>query len=207
VIGIYAITDAPPATMPATGDLRAVDCGGLVAFCGPGGERSVTADRLWRHEQVVETLMKTCDLLPVRYGMQVEDEPTAARVLARRRAELLEALDRVRGAVELSVRVAGEPREADAVAPASGAEYLRAKARAAARDDQIADRVHKPLERMARAGRRRPGRGRELLCAAYLVDREAVAQFGERVAQLQREHPDLKVLCTGPWPPYSFVGE
>jgi gas vesicle protein GvpL/GvpF len=151
--------------------------------------------------------MKTCDLLPVRYGMQVEDEPTAARVLARRRAELLEALDRVRGAVELSVRVAGESSKADSVAPASGAEYLRAKARAAAHEDQIADRVHKPLERMARAARRRPRRRCELLCAAYLVDREAVAQFGERVAQLQREHPDLKVLCTGPWPPYSFVGE
>ena len=25
------------------------------------------------------------------------------------------------------------------------------------------------------------------------------------VAGLQRMHPDLRLLCTGPWPPYSFA--
>jgi hypothetical protein len=206
VIGIYAITDHPPATLPADLDLRAVGCGELVAFCGPGGDRRVSPDVLWRHEQIIETLMKTCDLLPVRFGTQVEDEPQAMRILARRRGELLAALECVRGAVELSVRVAGEPEEAEPVQ--SGADYLRAKARATARTDRLADRIHKPLENLARASRRRIAAPRkELLRAAYLVDRNSVSRFGELVALLQRANAGLQILCTGPWPPYSFVGE
>jgi hypothetical protein len=47
--------------------------------------------------------------------------------------------------------------------------------------------------------------GWELLRAAYLVDRDAVGGFTARVDALQREHPELAVLCTGPWPPYSFA--
>lgn len=206
MIGIYAITDHPPATLPADFELRAVGCGDLVAFCGPGGERRVSPDLLWRHEQIIETLMKTCDLLPVRYGTQVEDEPQAMRILDKRRAELLTALNRVRGAVELSVRVAGG--EDDAEPPRSGAEYLRAKARSTAHADRLADRIHKPLDRLARMSHRRnPAPRHELLRAAYLVDRSSISRFAELVALLQRGNPGLQVLCTGPWPPYSFVSE
>jgi hypothetical protein len=207
VIGIYAITDHPPAMLPADLELRAVGCGELVAFCGPGGERRVSPDLLWRHEQIIETLMKTCDLLPVRYGTQVEDEPQAMRILAKRRAELLAALNRIRGAVELSVRVAGE-RDDEAEPAPSGADYLRAKARATARKDRLADRIHKPLDRIARASRRRnPAPRDELMRAAYLVDRGSISRFAELVALLQRANDGVQVLCTGPWPPYSFVGE
>jgi len=31
-----------------------------------------------------------------------------------------------------------------------------------------------------------------------------VRQFAE-VSELQREQPDLKLLCAGPWPPYSLA--
>jgi hypothetical protein len=49
----------------------------------------------------------------------------------------------------------------------------------------------------------RPG---ELLRAAYLVDREAVASFSARVQEIQDGNPHLRITCTGPWPPYSFTG-
>jgi len=32
-----------------------------------------------------------------------------------------------------------------------------------------------------------------------------VDAFAAAVARLQDEHPELSILCTGPWPPYSFV--
>jgi hypothetical protein len=61
---------------------------------------------------------------------------------------------------------------------------------------------------MARAStRRRQTRASELLCAAYLVERSKVSGFAERVAELQQENPELRILCTGPWPPYSFTSE
>jgi hypothetical protein len=67
--------------------------------------------------------------------------------------------------------------------------------------------VHEPLARGARAETvaqvNRPG---ELLRAAYLVDRGAARAFSARVAKIQEESPRLRISCTGPWPPYSFVG-
>jgi hypothetical protein len=88
------------------------------------------------------------------------------------------------------------------------ADYLRAKARATARKDRLADRIHKPLDRIARASRRRnPAPRDELMRAAYLVDRGSISRFAELVALLQRANDGVQVLCTGPWPPYSFVGE
>jgi hypothetical protein len=59
---------------------------------------------------------------------------------------------------------------------------------------------------MARASRRRnPGSVPEVLRGAYLVDRERVDDFAREVGALQQDHPELRLLCTGPWPPYSFV--
>jgi hypothetical protein len=45
-----------------------------------------------------------------------------------------------------------------------------------------------------------------MLRAAYLVDRGAVPDFVESVGAMQEENPHLRLLCTGPWPPYSFTG-
>jgi hypothetical protein len=41
--------------------------------------------------------------------------------------------------------------------------------------------------------------------AAFLVPRERLASFRRMVGLLADAHPDLALLCTGPWPPYSFV--
>jgi hypothetical protein len=48
----------------------------------------------------------------------------------------------------------------------------------------------------------RPG---ELLRAAYLVDRDAGGAFSDRVREIQEENPQLRITCTGPWPPYTFA--
>jgi hypothetical protein len=59
---------------------------------------------------------------------------------------------------------------------------------------------------LARAHVRRPPRPpAEALRAAYLVERGAVRGFTRLVARLDERHPELRLLCTGPWPPYSFV--
>ena len=43
------------------------------------------------------------------------------------------------------------------------------------------------------------------LRAAYLVDRDGGKAFTAAVADQQRHNPELRLLCTGPWPPYSFA--
>jgi beta-phosphoglucomutase-like phosphatase (HAD superfamily) len=196
VIELYAITDDPA---PPDPPLVAVRADGLTALCAPAERREVTADVLWRHEEVVEGLMRDRDLLPVRFGTLVEDERAAARALEERREELATSLDHVRGAVELAVRA--HRREGHDPPPAvSGAEYMQAKARLT----EAARLLHEPLAFLARDSVVRPGP--ELLRAAYLVDREAVDGFVDLVKRLEATHDDLHVLCTGPWPPYSFTG-
>jgi hypothetical protein len=198
VIQLYAITDDPA---PADPPLFAVPCAGLVALCAPAHDQEVTPAALWRYEEVVEDLMESRDVLPVRFGTLVADENAVVGAVEERRSELVASLDRVRGAVELAVRA--REREAPGrpeVAP-SGSAYLRAKA---ARGD-VARRLHQPLADHARASVVLSDSGSELLRAAYLVSRDEVDSFVALVAELQSDHAELDVVCTGPWPAYSFA--
>jgi hypothetical protein len=121
----------------------------------------------------------------------------------------------VRGRVELGVR-AMQPLDAqpDANAIAGGApgsaktgrEYLEAKLRDGRRIERGVAALHEPLAKLAVAAQRQPARSpEELLRASYLVETAVVARFRGAVERLQREHPGVAILCTGPWPPYSFV--
>ncbi len=196
MIELYAITDDPAPPEPP---LRAVRSDGLTALCAPAEQRAVTPEVLWQHEEVMEALMRGRDLLPVRFGTLVEDEEAAARALDERREELTSGLDRVRGAVELAVRAQEERPQRVATAGESGADYMRAKARSV----EAARLLHEPLAFLARESVVQPGP--ELLRAAYLVEREAVEGFVGLVRRLQETHDGIHVLCTGPWPPYSFA--
>ena len=209
MIELYAITDHPAPPLPDVAPLQIVALDGLAAVYSAASKRDASPEALWRHEKVVEALMEDRDLLPVRYGTQLEDAAAAMRAVDARRDELAASLDRVRGAVELSLRVVaaeatppGEPQGA----PATGAEHLRAKAQATAGREDAIRTLHDPLAALARASTTSTPRGeQELLRAAYLVDRDVVERFVASVARLQQANPGLRLLCTGPWPPYSFA--
>jgi Gas vesicle synthesis protein GvpL/GvpF len=208
VINLYAITDDPAPPLPDVGPLSAVASHGLAVVCAPAEDSELTPEVLWRHEEVVEALMEDRDLLPVRFGTRLDDETAAARALGERHRELAGALDRVRGAVELSLRMIGErPDDGDRASGAlTGADYLRAKARSAAAHEEAVRMVHRPLSGDARASTELPSREpAELLRAAYLVERDRVDSFVDHVTCLQAAHPHVRLLCTGPWPPYSFT--
>jgi hypothetical protein len=207
VIELYAITTHPGPPLPTTVPLHVVPEGDLAVICGQADERALTPDTLWRHEEVVEALMEDRDLLPVRFGTRLADDAAAARTLSAQRAEFERALERVRGAVELSVRGVFVEPGARSAPEASGTDYLRLKREASAAQAAVARGVHEPLAALARAHMlRSPRSPAEALRAAYLVERRDVRQFARQVAELDDGHPDLRLLCTGPWPPYSFAG-
>jgi hypothetical protein len=213
VIELVAITDHPGPPLPGRLPLHAVPADGLAAVCAPAEREGAAVDALWRREEMIEALMADRDLLPVRYGTRVEDDAAAARAVNERRDDLAAALERVRGAVELSLRViaADDPgdarrRDRSGGPPRSGADYIRAKARLVARHDASVRTLHEPLSTLARASVTSPPRPpAELLRAAYLVDRSGVSSFTALVARAQRRSPGLRLLLTGPWPPYSFA--
>jgi hypothetical protein len=174
VIELYAISDDPAPPEPP---LRALPCGDLVVLCGPSHDGELDAEALWRREEVVERLMEERNLLPVRLGTVVADESAAVEAVAERRPELLDGLRRVQGAVELAIRATG-------------------------RLEGFVGEIHEPLAESSRDALLKPDG--DPLRAAYLVDRDQVESFVERVAGLQRAHPEIDLICTGPWPPYSF---
>lgn len=208
MIELYAITDDPGPPLPDVAGLRVVPFDGLAAVCTPASEAELSPETLWHHEEVVEALMADRDLLPVRYGTRLDDEAAVARVMEARSQELAAALDRVRGAVELSVRVVaagGTPSPPDPPEMTSGAEYLRLRAQAEASQDDVARALHEPLAEHARESTEGRPRPPELFRAAYLVERAAIDSFVAEVGRLQSVSPGLAILCTGPWPPYSFA--
>jgi hypothetical protein len=195
VIAVLAITDAGVTVDPP---VVAVRSDGVSVLCAPASEETVDADALWRHEELLEGLMERRPLLPVRYGTRVPDEAAAAAAVAGRGAELMAQLDRVRGAVEVSVRVRGAEPSPPATGSESGVEYLRARTAAS----RAGEAVHEVLDPLARESRVLGGA--DALRAAYLVEHGDVDAFVARVRELQGAHPELAILCTGPWPPYSF---
>jgi hypothetical protein len=219
MIWVYGICDRPELPPPrrrglAQAPLDGVREGRLLAVISrhahaPGDP---SLDALWVHERVVERLMADRAVLPMRFGSRLADDDALHDVLATRQDEFLEVLDRVRGRVEVSVRAMrppGEeppPAEPSSAVAASGREYLEAKLLNGRRIDRDVAELHEPLAALAVAVRRQPSRApEELFRASYLIETAVVARFRGAVERLQRTHPDVAILCTGPWPPYSFV--
>ena len=153
------------------------------------------------HARVVEALMPHAEaVLPARFGLAFADTAALEQALREKAGTLEESLERVRGRVELGVRVVGEqsaPREVE-----NGREYLQARRRQLA----AADELHDSLAARARASARGNPSGGLVLSGAYLVDPGSIPAFREAVGELESEHPSLSFALTGPWPPYSFAG-
>ncbi len=50
-------------------------------------------------------------------------------------------------------------------------------------------------------------RARMVLNAAYLIADERASEFAATIADLTTRHRSVRLVVTGPWPAYSFVGE
>jgi hypothetical protein len=214
VLYVYAITDslAQPRGMGLQGvPLQRIESRPLA---GIASEHAVVPEldeeMLWEHEQVVESLMSVATILPLRFGSSVNSAEALIAMLAERREEFLAALQRVRGAVEISVRaeVSVDPVESAPARPRTGTAYLLRRAEEERRERDAAEQVHRPLAALAKGCVPPAGtHDRRQFKAAYLVEESGVEAFGNRVGELNADLEGVRVSSTGPWPPYSFVGE
>ncbi len=198
---------APPEGVGIDGGALRVESIGRVAAVVGGIDAGVepTEEAVVAHARVVDEVAGVnAAVVPVRFGAAFRDSESLRAAVSPREGVLAEALERVRGCVELGVRVLGstppQPRAA-----ASGLEYMRARLEAARSAERVGKSVHEPLAQLARASDVRIGATPSLLLsAAYLVERDRVAAFRDRVEELAAAHSELAFACTGPWPPYSF---
>lgn len=218
---MYAITEAEQSLPTLTGledaPLRAIATARLAAVASDlAAPLEPTEAALWRHEGIVEELMRRGPALPMRFGSVVVDDAGALASLRDREEELGTGLDLVRGAVELGVRVLWDPRSGedqsseepgpDAPEGGPGTTYLLQRLGRSRHSRELADELHAPLAAMARQSTRRllvtP---RLLLSGAYLVEDDDIEEFRDRVDELDEQLGEVAIICTGPWPPYSFV--
>ena len=187
---------------------------------------SVTRENVFAHERVIREVLRQVTPLPFRFGTVVNVERLESYIDSHRE-ELLDGLERVRGAVEMSVKIIWNPedirREAVGHEGAgktahsegkggTGAAYLAAKRREILGDELLKERA----ERVAAWLRERVedyvsesnvslhATEALMLRAAYLVRRERLTDYRERVMSFKSERPELRFLTSGPWPPYSF---
>jgi hypothetical protein len=218
---VYAVADGTASVADGVGidgaPLEGVSDGYLTAVvtdnCGALAEPDMVDDRvagepdpdlLWEYERVIESLMDHHAIVPVRYGSRLPNRAEVRSMLSHRRDELTAALERVRGTVEVSID-ARYPREASTDPPQDGRAYMYARLEQHRRTDALSQQLNS-LSAHARASRIRPLRPPAVgVHAAYLIPTADVPEFTERVSELGSRLDDVDLVCTGPWPPYSFV--
>ena len=220
---IYCVLPAdapePGVTGIDGGTVRAIRAGGVTAWVSdvPSTPRP-ELQRIRAHDTVIRAAQDAgFTPVPIRWGqVTAGDDDVRAHLESR---DYGADLERIAGCVEFGIRVL-DPEAADSSTPAetraeaqgSGATYLRliaermhtlertrARALEAARaiDAALVDRVREsrvePTERPAGA------------LVAHLVQTSAASEYADQAHTLAHAHPPLRVVVTGPWPPYSFV--
>lgn len=206
MIHLYAFTN-PGLQLPNVpgidgGRLEACRVADVVAVIGrvePGG---IDREAVIRHGLVVEALREVAEaVLPVRFGERFDDRSVLVAAVGDRAATLRESLVRVRGCAEFGVRMVADrnPEQAPAT---DGSAYMQARLASVAEAEAVAAELHEPLARYARASVVSPGTD---YAAAYLVGADERDAFEQTLAGFVAAHPELTVVCTGPWAPYSFA--
>jgi len=177
-------------------------------------------------ERVVEHFYRDLTVIPVRYGCQLEDASEARGLLERHRDKYAALLDGLEGLGEMGIHVlldssgAGTENDARPVPTESfplpcnsGAAYLAAKRQRYLGLDRAAPHERLLVEELwaSLAGlyvRRKvtfPDSDRSRLLSLYfLVPRASVESF-RRAARHLHPKESVKLLLSGPWPPYNFV--
>jgi pyruvate/2-oxoglutarate dehydrogenase complex dihydrolipoamide acyltransferase (E2) component len=233
----YCLTDEP--VPPALADVKGVDdeplrlfaCGALTVVVSNFNDATValTHANVLAHERVNGQILTALTPLPFRFGT-LTDEARLRSYITTHEATLRAQLARVRGCVEMSVKVIWRPKDDSATSPATadspagaqpaagaaqrgtGTAFLQAKRRALAGDErtraraeELASWLSAQLKEIVRAERvtLRPT-GAILLAAAHLCARAGVAEYRARLHALFAERAEWHILTSGPWPPYSF---
>ena len=206
----------------------ATSAAGVVAVLSEfEGERAaVTRENLLAHNRVNAHVLARVTPLPFRFGTLADEARLSAYVAANETA-LAEAFARVRGCVEMGVKVRlGEDAKGGAKASevndeevkveeagvGRGTAFLLSKRREIlggealkARAEEAAASLAACVEGLAReADVRMSPEGPIVLRASHLVARADVEEYRARARQLGARLSGLHLLTSGPWPPYSF---
>jgi len=197
--------------------------GDFAAVVSEAGDEGAAAneENLLAHNRVNAAALAVSTPLPCRFGTRAAPE-RLAEYAAAHAAALAAALARVRGRVEMSVKLmeksevrgqeSGVESEAGAAAAGAGTAFLLKKRReilgeegARRRAEEAAAWLASGVGDLARETEARVSPSEAIFVrAAHLVERGHVEEYRARLRTLAAARRDLRLLTSGPWPPYSF---
>lgn len=230
---LYAIIDPPkvgpslpPGLEGAPLDILRFEGVSAAASQISGGAPEASVENLRCHLSIQNALMTHGAVLPLRFGALFSGRELLDAYISAFRETFVADLDRLRGHVEIGLRVSA-PREPASAHPVEldvaalgtektlgpGASYLAAKGIQAAHDTRqkramaaLAATVMEPLAPLAAAHTWRAlSFDPPVLSVAILLREDSLDAFKRALPDLRRSQPRLAILCTGPWPPYSLV--
>jgi hypothetical protein len=163
-----------------------------------------------QYSAVVQSLSERLPaLLPARFGTCVQDLIELTFILQSRQQALLRNLRDVRGRVQMIGRIFQSPGTAALVSSssasaASGADYLRARAAAAASEKEVAGFA--PVRAAVRRWIRdeRVEKQGTVASIYHLIPRGQAEKYRRTLEQAARD-AGLRLTVSGPWPPYAFA--
>jgi hypothetical protein len=179
----------------------------------------VGVEPIKEHNVVVEAAVtKEVTPVPLRFGQWLIDEAALTAAVREKAPAHRAALEQFAGCLEFGLRLidpheTGGAREVHAAEAGSGYEYmqaLRESSRLAGQRrtqaEQVRDRIRASVQDVVRAEREDETRTpHAVITLSHLVARADFDEYRERARGLRGVFPELRLLLSGPWPPYSFA--
>ena len=172
-----------------------------------------------RHQRVVAEISGHVTALPARFGTVFLSEDSLAQHVKQRSKVFQQAFERVADTDEWGIKVFAERRVRAIAAEksASGTDYLKKKSellqprRSAKLDNEVQGFIT-ALEKMAVAtspgGKASAGQPGLVWHGSFLIRRKDRKKLDEVLRKYAAAWADSRRIdCSGPWPPYSFVGD
>ena len=184
---------------------------------GPRPEPGVEAIRI--HNAVVEAAVtQEVTPVPLRFGQWLDDESALHDAIAEKATSYRERLAQFAGCLEFGLRLI-DPAEPDPILaehrppPTSGLEYMRALqegSRLADKKRGEVEKVHARIRELLRDVVREEmveeaRTAHAVLTLSHLVARPKFDEYRALGRSIREMFPELRMLLSGPWPPYSFA--
>lgn len=172
-----------------------------------------------RHQRVVAELSSHLAVLPARFGTVFMSEDSLAQHVKERRRALRTAFERVADADEWGIKVfaIAARKQSHVAKDASGSDYLKRKAQllrpsVGKKLDAEVQEFIATLTKLAVAaspgGKASAGQPGLVWHGSFLIRRRDRKKLEAALSKFAARWKDARRIdCTGPWPPYSFVGE
>lgn len=151
------------------------------------------------HKNVELEILKQCSVLPVAYGMVFKNRGIVLGTVKKVYPLLWRSLKKVENKVELGIKAIApkEKNELEKLLNEKSLEEFRKECETGFTES---------LGEMAVSVKKGRLFSDKLVCnQSFLVEKDKVDAFSEKVAQLRNKFKELKIQYTGPWPAYNFV--